>query len=62
MAAKAKQVTAEFEVERETKGTKRFSETEEDRDKQMVGKIYVKHGALKKIGDPETIKVTIEPA
>lgn len=61
----AKKVVAEFDNERATKGTVRYTETEEDRDKQVIGKIYLKKSAVKKLGlkeDEGGIKVTIEPA
>jgi len=59
-----KNLSIEFDEERETKGTKRYSEVEEDRAKQAIGKIYLKKDAIKKLGlkDGQGIKVTITGA
>jgi hypothetical protein len=58
-ASKSDKIEIPFEFERETKTTKRFDEPVED---YVVGKLYVKKSALETIGDPEKLKVTIEPA
>lgn len=47
-----------FEQEKETPGTVRYSE-EGDKDKHSVGKLYLKKAAAKKLGNPDSITVTI---
>jgi archaellum component FlaG (FlaF/FlaG flagellin family) len=48
-----------FDTEKETKNTVRFTEVPGDGAPQ-VGTIYVQNWALKKLGGPKKIKVTIE--
>lgn len=55
----AKKATIHFKQERETKRTKRFQEEDEP---FAVDKLYVKNEVLKALGNPERLKVTIEPA
>lgn len=47
-----------FEKEKETKNTIRFSEKVED-SPPVIGTLYVQKWALKQIGNPESIEVTI---
>lgn len=60
MATKTKTKTLEisFTKERETKGTFVYAEDETD-DAPVVGTLYLKKHAAKKLGDPETITITI---
>lgn len=51
----------EFIAERVTKNTVRFAEVEHD-GVTAVGTLYVQKHALRDIGNPERLKVTIEPA
>lgn len=55
--AAAKSIKVEFERERETKGTVRFKEVEEEN--PVVGTLYVKKAADAKLGNPEALTVTI---
>ena len=54
-----KVLTANFEHEKDTKRTSRFTETVET---EIIGTLYVKQSALAKIGNPKKLKVTIEAA
>lgn len=57
--ATKKELVLKFpEVDRETKGTKRYSE---EGDEPSVGKLYLKLAAAEKLGNPEGIVVTIRP-
>lgn len=58
-AAKAKEVSAQFEYEKETKNKTRFKESGKE---PFMGYCYVDTEELKKLGSPKTIKVTIVPA
>ena len=57
-----------FELERDTKRTRRFAEVEatihgEDTDAPVVGTLYVQQWALKKLNEgelPEKVHITIE--
>lgn len=59
---KSKSVSAEFTQDRETKGTFRFREDEEDKANQVMGSAYLKKEAAAKLGNPESITITIESA
>lgn len=59
-AKKSKSLEVEFEFFKDTSGTKRYKEVEEDKDKQVVGSIYIKKPAAEKLGNPESLTVTIE--
>lgn len=52
-------LTAVLTKEKETKNTVRFQEVEGDQP-PVVGTVYVQKYAVKKLGDPERIKITIE--
>jgi hypothetical protein len=55
----ADKITFTAEFDKDTKGAKRV----EGNDTKGVGSIYLrKESALKKLGDPEKVKVTIEAA
>lgn len=56
----AEKRTIEFEVERETKNTVRFQELEGD-GPAAIGVLYVQKSAVKQLGSPKRIRVTIEP-
>jgi len=57
-----KKVTLEFALERETKGTRRFQEQGvKDGERAVVGTLYVLKPTLETLGNPTTLKVTIEP-
>jgi len=58
----ADELVLTFETERPTKNTVRFEEVTEDDGASAVGTLYVQKWALRDIGRPERIKVTIEPA
>jgi hypothetical protein len=58
--ARSKTITAAFTRERETPGTQRFAE-DGDKGEKVVGYIYVKKAADKKLGSPERVQVTITP-
>lgn len=57
MASTAKKVVVKFDGKDEKKNVVKF--TSED---EAVGSIYISKLAVKKLGDPEEITVTIEPA
>ena len=46
---------------KETKNTLRYEETETD-EPLVIGTLYIHKWAAKRLGDPEAITVTIEPA
>jgi len=50
----------EFAKDRETKNTVRYEELVDEMDVSKVGYLYVQKHALKELGFPETLKVTIE--
>lgn len=56
--ATAKSINISFTKERETPGTHVFAE-DGAKEEHSVGKLYIKKSAAAKLGDPETIKVTI---
>lgn len=51
-------VTLHFTFEKETPGTNRYRE-DGDRADHVVGTLYVKKAALKKLGNPSTVTVAI---
>lgn len=53
-----KKLTIIFAIEKETKNTFRFVERE---DAPAVGTLYIQKHALKKLGNPQALRVTIEP-
>ena len=55
-ASKAVEKTLEFELERETKNTVRFSELGDD---PVVGTLYVKKSAVAEMGNPESMEVVL---
>jgi hypothetical protein len=59
VATKKGPLKVSLSKERETKGTWRYAEEEEDRDKQVIGKLYLKKGIVDKLGDPDDITVTV---
>lgn len=57
----SKKVIVTFEKERETPGTVRYAEVVPDDDVAKIRTLYIqKHAAVKELGNPETITVTIE--
>jgi len=46
---------------KETKNTVRYEETEGD-EPPVIGTLYVQKWAMRRLEDPETITVTIEPS
>jgi len=55
-------IVVQFTKDKETKGTWRFSEdVEEGRERGVVGSIYVLKSDLERLGDPNSIVVTITP-
>ena len=56
-------ITIQLKRERETKNTIRFEETEnEEGNPPLIGTLYVQKWALKRLGDPETLTLTLKPA
>lgn len=53
-----KKLEAVFTFEKDTKNTKRFAESPDG--PPIVGTIYVQKWAIKNLGDPDKIRVTIE--
>lgn len=51
-----KTVTVNFELERETKNTIRYSEVGDD---AVIGTLYLKKSAAAKLGNPEKIAVEV---
>jgi len=60
MASKKK--TIEFVKERDTKNTVRFAEVVADDDQPAIGTLYVQKFALKDLGAPEKLSITIAAA
>jgi hypothetical protein len=57
--AKTTKLTVKFpELDRETQNKVRY--VEEEGDNQVVGKLYLSKDAAKKLGNPDSITVTIE--
>jgi hypothetical protein len=57
----ADQVEILLKKERETKNTVRYEEVEsESGEPPVIGTLYVQKWALKRLGSPEQIRVTIE--
>lgn len=55
-------IAVQFTKEKETKNAVRFQEdVEEDRDRGVVGSIYVLKTDLETLGNPNSIVVTISP-
>ncbi len=50
-----------FDRERETKNTVRFQERETD-DAPAIGTLYVQKHVLKRLGEPEQLRVTLDGA
>jgi len=51
-----------FEKEKDTPGTRKFKEVKPtDGSRAPVGNFYLTKAALAEIGDPENVKITIEP-
>ena len=56
-------ITIQLKKERETKNTIRFEEMEnEEGNPPLVGTLYVQKWALKRLGDPEMLTLTLTPA
>lgn len=53
-------LTLEFEREKETKNTIRFQELENGDGPKVVGTLYLQKYAVKKLGNPEKLRVTLE--
>ncbi len=54
---KDKNVVVEFTKEKETKNTFRFSENGDD---PVIGTLYVQKRVMTELGNPETLRVTLE--
>jgi len=48
-----------FERDKETKNTVRFAEQATDQP-PVIGTIYIQKWAMKSLGDPDTLKITVE--
>ncbi len=57
----AESLQVEFTKEKETKNAVRFTEVLGDRERGVVGSIYVLKADLAMLGDPDDIVVTITP-
>ena len=56
----ATEVRVTFKRERETKNTVRYEEQVSDSgEPPMIGTLYLQKWALKRLGDPETVSVTV---
>jgi hypothetical protein len=53
-------ITIELEKDRETKGTWRYAEVTDD--DPVIGTLYVRKPAARRLGDPESLTVTITTA
>lgn len=53
-------IQVQFEQEKETKNTIRFNEVEGD-GPPVIGTLYVQKYILRRLGNPDTLTVTIEP-
>jgi len=60
MAAKTKSLSDNYKKEKATKNMVRFQIAEGDPKDAPMGYIYVNNEALKKLGNPTKLKVTIE--
>jgi hypothetical protein len=60
MTTATKTATAKFVVAKETKGTFKFEEVPAPGEPEMCGSLYVKKHVLHRLGNPETITVTVE--
>jgi len=49
-----------FKFERETKNTRRYEEERGDNREFVVGTLYLQKSATAKLGNPDSLKVTIE--
>ena len=57
------EVSAEFAFERETKNTVRFQEAESpDGDPPIIGTLYVQKWVLRRLGNPQRLKVVLRDA
>jgi hypothetical protein len=59
MASKSKSVVVELSDAQPKKSVTRFNASDEN---SAIQNVYVSHDALKKIGNPDSITVTIEAA
>ena len=48
-----------FKRDKETKNTVRFAEQATDQP-PVIGTIYIQKWAMKSLGDPDTLKITVE--
>jgi hypothetical protein len=54
-------IEVEFRRERETKNTIRFEEVEsESGDPPVIGSLYLQKWAVKRLGDPQKLKVMVD--
>ncbi len=53
-------IELKFVKEKDTKNTIRFAEQERDDGPPVVGTLYIQKYALKQLGNPETLTVTIQ--
>lgn len=54
-----KEIVATFVRERETKNTVRFAEQENEEGPPVIGTVYIQKYALKRLGSPEKLLLTI---
>lgn len=57
-----KQIQVWFEKEKETRNTIKFREAVTEGEPEVIGSLYVQKHALKELGYPTRLKVTVEDA
>lgn len=57
-----KKIDVSFKKEKETKNKVRFAEVKQEGTDETVGTLYLTKTAVSGLDDPESIKVTIQPA
>lgn len=57
---KTESLVVTFDRERETKRTVRFAERVDDDAPESIGTVYVQKHALRDLGNPDSIRVTVE--
>ena len=56
---KTAEVTTSFVLEKETKNTRKFEEVPEPGQPPIVGSLYLQKFVLERLGNPETVTITI---
>lgn len=58
----AQKTTAIFEKSKDTKNKVQYTEAQQDKEKQVMGVAYVTKTQIEALGNPDKIKITVEPA